>query len=127
MLLVDTDVLVDVLRRHPPSLEWLQNLGDEVIGVPGLVAMELLNGCRNRDEQRRAESTLRLFVLYWPNAADCAKAFDDFSQYHLSHQIGLLDSLIAATAVGLNVPLATFNQKHYAVVAGLQIIQPYTR
>ena len=127
MLLVDSDIMVDVLRRHPPAVDWLNSLGAEDIGIPGLVAMELLNGCRNRNEQQRVESALRPFVLYWPDAEDCARAFNDFAQYHLSHSIGLLDSLIAATAVGMSASLVTFNQKHYSVVSTLQIIQPYAR
>jgi predicted nucleic acid-binding protein len=127
MLLVDTDVMVDILRRHPPALEWLGNLGAEEVGIPGLVAMELLQGCRNRDEQRRVEAALRPYVLYWPERADCVRAFDDFAEYYLSHNIGILDALIAETVVGLGTTLATFNQKHYAVVPQLQAIQPYSR
>jgi hypothetical protein len=37
--------------------------------------------------------------------------------------LGLLDALIGATVLGR--PLATFNVKHYGVIAGLQTIQPY--
>ena len=32
MLLVDTDVMVDVLRKHEPALEWLATL-DVGLGV----------------------------------------------------------------------------------------------
>ena len=44
MILVDTDVMVDIVRRHAPALAWLDSLGAERIGLPGLVAMELLQG-----------------------------------------------------------------------------------
>lgn len=50
MLLLDTDVMIDVLRGYDPALEWLRSLADEMIGLPGFVAMELLQGCRNRQE-----------------------------------------------------------------------------
>jgi hypothetical protein len=59
MILVDTDVMVDVMRRHTPAVAWLDSLGTETIGIPGLVAMELLQGCRDREEQRRVENVLR--------------------------------------------------------------------
>jgi predicted nucleic acid-binding protein len=127
MILVDTDVMVDVMRRYAPAVAWLDSLGTEAIGIPGLVAMELLQGCRNREEQRRVENVLRPYTLYWPSQADCARAFGDFAAYHLSHALGILDALIAETAVGLDVELATFNTKHYSVVSALQTIQPYTR
>jgi predicted nucleic acid-binding protein len=38
-----------------------------------------------------------------------------------------VDSLIAETVAGLGVPLATFNDKHYRVVGGLQLLEPYSR
>jgi predicted nucleic acid-binding protein len=64
-------------------------------------------------------------MLYWPAEADCQRALQDFATYHLSNNLGLLDALIAHTAVGLNEELATFNVKHYGVVVGLKTIQPY--
>jgi len=127
MILIDTDVMVDVMRRYAPALAWLDTLDLETIGIPGLVAMELLQGCRNQKEQRQVERVLRPYILCWPSQASCARAFDDFAAYHLSHNLGILDALIAQTAVGLDVELATFNTKHYGVVSGLQTIQPYNR
>lgn len=127
MLLLDTDIMIDVLRRYSPALAWLGALGSESIGIPGLVAMELLRGCRDKNEKQQVESTLRLYILHWPTQADCARAFSDFTAYHLSHGIGILDTLIAETAVGLDVELATFNQRHYGVLSSLRTIQPYER
>jgi predicted nucleic acid-binding protein len=49
----------------------------------------------------------------------------DFVAFRLSHGIGLLDMLIAHTAVGLNELLATFNVKHYSVITTLATVQPY--
>jgi len=46
MILLDTDVMVDLMRGYEPALTWLDSLGAETIGIPGLVAMELLQGCR---------------------------------------------------------------------------------
>jgi predicted nucleic acid-binding protein len=127
MILLDTDIMVDVMRRHVPAVNWLGSLGSERVGIPGLVAMELLQGCRDRREQQRVEKVLRPFSLYWPDRADCARAFDDFAAHHLARNIGILDALIAETAVGLGVSLATFNERHYVVVRTLQIIRPYAR
>ncbi len=88
--------------------------------------MEMIQGCRNSTEQQRVENILRPYRLYWPNPVDCQRAFNDYSTYYLSHNIGIMDALIAETAVGIDMKLATFNEKH-RVVKNLQIIQPYTR
>ena len=58
MILVDTDIMVDIMRQHSPAVAWLDSLGTEVVGIPGLVAMELLQGCRNREEQQQLEGFL---------------------------------------------------------------------
>ena len=125
MILLDTDVAVDILRNHPPAIAWLQGQTPAPLGLPGLVVMELLQGCQNKGEQQRVLQFCQPQVLYWPTEADCQRALHDYAAYHLSHSLGLLDALIAHTAVGLNETLATFNLKHYGVVAGLKMIQPY--
>ena len=127
MILLDTDVMVDVLRGHVPARDWLASVTLQEIGIPGLVAMELLQGCRDAREQRRVEKTLGTYPLCWPSGEDCAKALTWFAAYRLSHQLGMLDALIAAAATGLRAELATFNTKHYGAVKQLKTIQPYRR
>ena len=123
-MLLDTDVLVDFLRGHAPAVNWLTDYSLP-IGIPGFVAMELLQGCRDLAEQQRVESELSRFALKWPTRTDCERAYRDFSALRLVVGLGLLDSVIAQTAVGLNEPLATFNIKHYGAVTALQTVQPY--
>jgi len=125
MILLDTDVMVDILRGYDLARKWLQSAQE--IGVPGLVAMELIQGCQNTREQRQLEKALSGYTLYWPDEEACNRAIASFSSHHLSDNIGLLDALIAETAIGVNAELATFNVKHYRVLKGLQSVQPYER
>jgi predicted nucleic acid-binding protein len=127
MILVDSDVMIDILRQYKPALDWLKMLNNEEIGIPGLVAMELIQGCRNSVELQKVEKRLRSYRLYWSEKTDCERALNDYATYHLSNNLGMIDALIAELAVGLNVQLATFNTKHYCVIKSLQIIQPYQR
>ncbi len=39
----------------------------------------------------------------------------------------LIDSLIAATAIGQGATLCTFNTKHFAAIPGLVTEQPYAK
>ena len=103
MILLDTDIAVDVLRGYPPAVAWLTSLGSEALGVPGLVAMELLQGCDNREEQSQVEAKLRPYRIHWPNQTDCGRAYRDYARRRLSHGLGILDALIAETAVGMGV------------------------
>jgi len=126
MLVLDTDVLIDVQRGHAAALAWFSGLTD-VPTIPGLVVMELVQGARNARQVRDALRLTAPLPMGWPTTADCQRALTDFTTFHLSHGLGLLDALIAAIAVGLSAELCTFNDKHYQIVPGLVTVQPYTR
>jgi hypothetical protein len=128
MILLDSDVMVDLLRQYPPATKWFDTLDDEEeLLLPGYVVMELIQGCRNKVEQERLQYELATYGIVWPASVDCDEALDVFTEYRLSHNAGLLDVLIGQTAVALRVPLYTLNQKHYCFVPGLETIQPYEK
>jgi predicted nucleic acid-binding protein len=81
-MLLDTDILVDFLRGYPPAVAWLTGYTSSV-ALPGLVAMEILQGCRNASEQQRIEIELQRFALYWPMLGDCQRAYSDFAAHRL--------------------------------------------
>jgi len=127
VILLDTDVMVDVLRRFPPAVAWLESLGDEVVALPGFVVMELLDGAQDRDATNRIQKALAPYWVHWPTPEDCDRALAVFARGRLSHSLSPFDALIAETAKGLEMPLQTFNQKHFAGVPGLITIRPYAR
>ena len=89
--------------------------------------MELIQDARNKIEVERALRLVKPLPVVWPTNADCVRALQDFQVLHLSHNLGLIDSLIVATTLGLGATLCTFNVKHYRSVAGLVFEQPYKR
>ena len=109
MLLLDTDVMIDLLRQYPPAVAWLDSLGEEEIVLPGFVMMELIQGCRNKREQEKLETDLAAYRIAWPAPATCDAALAVFTSHHLSHGLGIVDALIAQMAVTLHIPLHTFN------------------
>src|SRR6266508_6967141 len=123
MLLLDTDIMIDVLRRHPPALAWLTSLGTAQLALPGYVVMELIQGCRNKAEQDQLERALTAYQIVWPSAVACDAALASFSQHRLSHSLGIIDALIGHTAIESSAPLHTFNQKHYDPIMGLTTVQ----
>ncbi len=59
MILLDSDVLIDLLRKYPPAMAWFDALQeDEELMVSGYVVMELIQGCRNKVEQDRVRREL---------------------------------------------------------------------
>jgi hypothetical protein len=127
MIVLDTDVVVDLLRRLPQATEWFSSLGDEQLLLPGYVAMELVQGCRSKAELNALENQIREAYIAWPTPEICDDALAIYSSLRFSHGIGLLDTLVGRLAVSLGVPLHTFNQRHYLGVPGLTTVQPYDR
>jgi len=127
MIICDTDVMIDMLRGHASSVAWFRSLGNQLVALPGLVMMELLQGCKTKTEQQRLHKLLKDCPILWPSSAACNLAIKHFSAHYLSHNIGILDALISETAVEAGYPLHTFNQKHYQPHPLLKTIQPYSR
>jgi predicted nucleic acid-binding protein len=72
MFLLDTDILVDCLRGTAPAREWLRTTSTDLFVIPGIAAMELLIGCRNRIEIDRVQKFLAIFQVAWPDAFEFA-------------------------------------------------------
>ncbi len=126
MRLADTDVLIDLLNRAPEAVAWVAALTERP-SVPGLVKLEILDGCRNAKEQGKAERFLEKFPTVYPTAADQERALVTFRDVHLKNAIGPADMLIAETAKGLNATLCSLNEKHFKVDPGLKLEVPYRR
>ena len=123
---IDTDVLIDVQRGHSGAIAWFGGLTD-LPAVPGIVAMELIQDALNARQVRDVQTLIAPLPIVWPTESDCQRALNDFTVLHLSHGLGLLDSLIASCAVGLELPLLTFNIKHYRHIPGLTTHQSYVK
>jgi predicted nucleic acid-binding protein len=125
-MLLDTDILIDLRRKLPAALFWLQSLPDPP-AVCGFAALELLYGSWDLRELMGVRKLLRPMPVRWATEADLLRAMNHYPTLHLSAGIGMLDCLIAATAVGAGLPLATFNVRHYRPVPELITVRPYMR
>ena len=126
MIFVDTDVMIDYQRGLPAARDWFGSL-TELPAIPGFVAMELVQDALNMAQVRQIESVLKPLTIVWPSEDECNVARANFSKLNRSHGIGLIDSLIAATAVGRGVVLCTFNTRHYRGFPGIVLQEPYRR
>lgn len=123
--LIDTTILVDVLRGNTSARIWIDALPEDGCAISVITAAELLAGCRNRTEQRTVERELELYEILWITEEISQTALDFYKRYHLSHNVGFLDCLIAATAIVNGLQLATVNLKHFAPFPHLVSERPY--
>ena len=126
-LVLDTDILIEILRGTPEAAKWLNAHRDRTIGIPVIVRMEILQGARNKREQQVLIRELRKFHVLHLESGDTERALSWFESFYLSHNLGIMDCLIASIAVRLDKPLYTFNIKHYRPIKELDVQLPYRR
>lgn len=124
--ILDTDVMIDLLRLQPVATAWLQSLPD-FPAVSCFTALELLGGSRDKQEYRTVEKFLLKFTILYPSTTDLEKSLYRYTPFCLSHGIGRLDLLIACVATGHNYTLATLNIKHFSHLPDLRVIRPYKK
>jgi predicted nucleic acid-binding protein len=124
--LLDTSVLVDVLRRDPTALEWLRLQSTDWRGFVSVISVfEILAGCRTLSEQRAAERRLAEFAVLGLSEPASELALRWYKFLRLPHGVGFLDCLIGATAKHHDLEVLTLNVKHFRPMRGLKVTVPY--
>ncbi len=123
--IVDTSVLVDLLRGFEPAKDWFKSRGRQRIAITPVVWMETVQGAANKSRRAQAIRFLRRFPIEHPTEDDNRWAMRQLARFHLSHGIALHDAMIASVAARLVVPLFTINLKHFEPLPGLDATRPY--
>ncbi|HEX9122478.1 MAG TPA: type II toxin-antitoxin system VapC family toxin [Actinomycetota bacterium] len=117
--ILDTTVLIDVLRGDAGAVDYLLGL-EEVATCSEVTRVEVLRGLRS-DERSGAE---RLFQrLRWvPVDEAVARSAGELGRrLRRSHTgIGVADLIVAATVEQLGLELATTNVRHFPMFRGLR-------
>lgn len=121
--LLDTTVVVDLLRSYPPSQEWLAK--QPRLGIVPIVWLEIIQGAEDLRAQKRAVGLLRHFERVDVEPVDFDWAIRQALRYRLSHSVDVMDCVIAAVASRLELPLYTRNLKHFVPVLGSLARKPY--
>lgn len=123
LVLIDTDLLIDVGRNIAEAITCLQQIEQQASPAISVVTqMELMIGCRDKAELRTVERFLQRFQTVKLNETISDMAVDLLRRYRLSHGLLIADALIAATAMSLDKPLVTKNQRDYRFIAGLRLL-----
>lgn len=120
MVVVDTNVLVDVLRGLPKAVSALERRADDEVVVPSMVRFEVLAGARP-SEMDSIESLLEVCIDAPVDASIADEAASVARRYMRSHSgIDPIDYVVAATARLLDAELLTRNVKHFPMFRRLK-------
>ncbi len=121
-VLIDTDVLIDVARGIPEAVAFLDAaVRESAAAISSITAMELLAGCRNKQESRQVARLLKRIQVIKLSESVTDIAMRLMTRYSLSHGLKIPDALIAATALHERAALATRNQRDYVFIRGLRL------
>ncbi len=123
--ILDTSVLIDLLRAFPAATDWFAGLGRQRLAITPVVWMETIQGAVNREKRDQAIRFLRQFRIEHPTEDDNRWAMRQTARFYLSHSIHLQDAMIASVAARLAVPLYTTNLKHFQPLPTIDAKKPY--
>jgi predicted nucleic acid-binding protein len=123
--IVDTDILIDVGRQVDKALRYLTRLEETgAVAISAVSQMELIVGCRNKEELDRLVRFLTRFAILPVDENISNQAVSLLTTYRLSHGLLIADAIIAATAISLNASFSSINQRDYRFIRELNLL-PY--
>ena len=122
-ILIDTDVLIDVARSINTAIDRLNaEVQTSTLAISTITYMKLVVGCRNRGELQALQQFLQRFERIQLNEVISDRAIQLLNEYYLSHGLLIPDALIAATALVVNIPLLSKNQRDYRFIVDLNLL-----
>lgn len=125
MVILDTSVLIDFLRRpgdaDSPLAEFISSYPQEKSAISILTVQELYSGKSSRDtakEQLFLEVIGRLEIL--PYTYETAKLAGEMGR-DLDRPLGFPDAAVAATAILNKAQLFTLNKKDFQGIKNLEL------
>ncbi len=127
-MIFDTDVIIWYMRGNTNAMRLIASTRQRKIAQASW--LELVEGVRNKRELAETKALLgRLGVAILPLTESIGQRAGILMEEHaLKGGLDAMDSLIAATALVHNLPLATANRKHYrSLGVDLRILIPSPR
>ena len=121
--LVNSSVLIDALRRYTPAVAWIRH--QQNLGVTQIVWLELIEGAQDKNKLVTLLKFLKMFEQVRLLPDDLDWAIDRSIRYRLSHQVSMMDCLIASASARLQIPTYTSDLKHFQVLIGQLAQKPY--
>ena len=118
-VLVDTNILIEYLRKNYQARDFLQEAGSVFI-LPAIVVAELNAGVRGETERNFLDDWIGTFEVISVTREIAIGGGGFKRKYGPSHGVCLADALIAATVLIENAELATLNVRHYPMFPDLK-------
>lgn len=128
MIVLDSDVLIDIIDQREPAFSFVAKLqtAGEVIGTTSINAAEVLRGVppRSRGAQRVARVLAALQEVPFGPAASRRFGTIMHAADRAGARIPVVDGLIAAATLEGGGRLVTRNARDFERIPGLEVLAP---
>lgn len=121
MILCDTNIFIEFLNGNELTLKRLKQIGFENILVSSITFIELIKGTKNKNQLKKLVMDIHAFSILNFNEEVSQKSMELIRDYHLSHNLHLADSIIAASSVVFNLELLTYNLRDFKFIENLKL------
>jgi len=126
MKILDSTVLVDLSRQSELARAYVDaERKAGIVKVSIVSKMELIIGCRSKAEVRKTEEFFADYEVVDITPLISRKAYELIVQFSRSHGLVIPDAFIAATALVEDAVLVTSNIRHFSMIEGLRLEEPY--
>src|SRR5688500_14474511 len=122
---VATDICFDLALGRPEAIAFFDAPTVD-IRLATATYLELLEGCRSPEEQRRVKRFVQGYAVLSLGPMASSKAVELLLEHSLPDGLSALQALAAATALAHEIPLVTERPEPYANIAGLEVLTPYS-
>ncbi len=126
MYLLDTDICIEITKRHPYAVAQFRNLRREDVAINVIVLGELMEGSFGATNPERVWRDIEQLRLRTSLSAFSENVSLEYARlrYYLRRQgmiIGSNDLWIAAHAIAMSLTLVTNNEREFSRVPNLRI------
>ncbi len=121
MILCDTNVFIDFFNGKKATFEGFEKIGMDNVLISSISIIELLKGSENKKQQSILIRNLESVSVLDFDERVSIRSIELIKNYHLSHNLHLADSIIAASSLVFDIELFTYSLKDFKYITGIKL------
>jgi len=118
MIFIDTCIVIEYLKEKA----FLSKYNLNELFISDIVVMELYQGAMNKNDLAFIKKEIAVFRILNTNNEIISLSKQIVEKYNLSHNIKIIDAIIAATVMVYKLDLMTLNCKDFRFIKQIKLI-----
>ena len=119
MILLDTNILIEYLKGNK---SFIEPYGLDELFISDIVVMELYQGARNKSDLNFIVKNIADFKILKSHDEIMKLATALVKEYKLSHNMKIMDAIIASTAMVYDMKLMSLNRKDFIYLDSVELV-----